>query len=140
MALEPKMLLCCAMEPTAPPPGDAPVDVEGGDVDTFLIRMPAGVSPGSAVRAQAPGGGPIVNVLLPEECAVGRTLRVRIPSVLESLGAPVSAVPFDAIAQPPGGLCGLQLAGDSAALVGAAGAGNLGVVLGAGDPAGISSA
>jgi len=140
MSLAPEMLLCCAMEPAQAPHGDAPVDVDGGDVDSFLIRMPAGAAPGSAVRAQAPAGGPIVNVLLPDECAAGQTLRVRIPSVLESLGAPVAAVPFDAIAPPHGGLCGLELAGDARGLARPGGGEDVGVVLGAGDPAGISSA
>lgn len=38
---------------------------------------------------------PQVNVLLPEVCAPGKTLRVRVPTVLESLGAPIGAVPWD---------------------------------------------
>ena len=65
MELEPRLLLCCAsVEPPARGVGGgAPMDIgdvdASGDADTFLIKMPAGVSPGSAVRAQSPDGGPI---------------------------------------------------------------------------------
>lgn len=45
-----------------------------GDADTFLIKMPAGVSPGSAVRAQSPDGGPIARA------GVGDGGDFRVPS------------------------------------------------------------
>lgn len=99
-------LLCCAVD-KVPAASDAPEEL----IDYFLIKMPADAKPGQAVRAYGPqedGPGPGVNVVLPE-CAEGSVLSVRVPTVLESLGAPVHAQRFDMDCEAP--FCGLSLVG-----------------------------
>ena len=86
-----------------------PVELDVAPPDgMFLVTVPPDARPGQTIRTQAPDGGPLLNVLLPDGAEPFATVAVDVPEVHDKIAvvparlfSPTAAPMFDAVPHPP---------------------------------------